>query len=623
MNENPGNVPSPTDGEILARLQIRLAAIEPLIAPPPAWRPEVPAPSMGGRRDRLNARVRPRAAAGYGAAAAVALVAIIVAASFATQGPRNPGTSGESPTAFVPVTTIVYQLVTPAGVEPTAAELETTVQILEDRAWSVGDSNLRATAQPPDRVSTSFAGVVNAAALESLLGQTGNLEFVLLPPAVYGTAGSPGTKQVPADGETIDRALPAQFTGSDLDPSGYALSTDPGGPGYLVDFAFKPAAAAEFATWSGEHANDYFAIVLDGKVLSAPYIYSQIDGGRGEISGVRTAESADDLVTILRAGPLPFPLRQISSSTSTPGPLTAGGPTPPAAGPSSLTIGKTTSGPLSIITYRLVPRSGGEPTSAELERTATMLAYRLASIFPTLSWPDASGSPMPDLTQAQGFSVTVAAPDRVVVRFESDFRVDDALSFVWDASSIRKWLGRTGSLEFVELPPGVYGTGGSPGPKPLPTAGAAIDPSLAPLLTRSDIASLSGGFSSASGPLLRCDFTEAGAATMAHYSDTSTGHYLALTLDGIVLGTTEMAGQDRFGTLQMTSVSEDDLVVLGWLLEAGNSPLPVPLVEVSFSTTAPSGSTAPRSPRGLPTPIPLQTPIAPPTPILSPTPGTS
>jgi SecD/SecF fusion protein len=51
-----------------------------------------------------------------------------------------------------------------------------------------------------------------------------------------------------------------------------------------------------------------FAIILDGKVVSAPVIREPILGGSGQISGNFTATTANDLAVLLRAGALPATL---------------------------------------------------------------------------------------------------------------------------------------------------------------------------------------------------------------------------------------------------------------------------------------------------------------------------
>ena len=66
--------------------------------------------------------------------------------------------------------------------------------------------------------------------------------------------------------------------------------------------------AKRFADVSTRHVGEPFAIVLDGKVISAPVIREPIIGGQGQISGNFSVQDANDLAVLLRAGALPAPL---------------------------------------------------------------------------------------------------------------------------------------------------------------------------------------------------------------------------------------------------------------------------------------------------------------------------
>jgi preprotein translocase subunit SecD len=50
---------------------------------------------------------------------------------------------------------------------------------------------------------------------------------------------------------------------------------------------------------------DQFAIVLDGHIISAPFVQQPITTGQGQISGNFTHKSANDLATVLKYGQLP------------------------------------------------------------------------------------------------------------------------------------------------------------------------------------------------------------------------------------------------------------------------------------------------------------------------------
>ena len=77
-----------------------------------------------------------------------------------------------------------------------------------------------------------------------------------------------------------------------------------------VQFTLSRAGGRRFEQFSGQHIGDYLAIVLDGKVMSAPVIKDRI-GARGQIEmGAGTPlEEAQDLALVLRAGALPVKLK--------------------------------------------------------------------------------------------------------------------------------------------------------------------------------------------------------------------------------------------------------------------------------------------------------------------------
>ncbi len=75
-----------------------------------------------------------------------------------------------------------------------------------------------------------------------------------------------------------------------------------------VSITFNSRGGTLFANLTGENVNKRMAIVLDGKVYSAPVIQEKITGGRASITGHFTKEEARDLAVVLRAGSLPAPV---------------------------------------------------------------------------------------------------------------------------------------------------------------------------------------------------------------------------------------------------------------------------------------------------------------------------
>lgn len=83
-----------------------------------------------------------------------------------------------------------------------------------------------------------------------------------------------------------------------------------------VSFKFNKLGAKRFGEATRDNVGKRFAIVLDDQVISAPVIKEPIMGGAGRISSDHfSAEEANDLALLLRAGALPAPLNVIEEKT--------------------------------------------------------------------------------------------------------------------------------------------------------------------------------------------------------------------------------------------------------------------------------------------------------------------
>ena len=133
-----------------------------------------------------------------------------------------------------------------------------------------------------------------------------------------------GSKPLPAPGDAIDPALPALIP--DVDFLRDQFKSDSSTGMELVAFALNADGTSKLAAFSAAHVGDYIAMVLDGKVLSAPYIKEPITDGKGDLPSGLTSTENTLLAALLRNGPFAFPIHE----------LPAGGasPTSPAASPS-------------------------------------------------------------------------------------------------------------------------------------------------------------------------------------------------------------------------------------------------------------------------------------------------
>jgi protein-export membrane protein SecD/preprotein translocase SecF subunit len=136
-----------------------------------------------------------------------------------------------------------------------------------------------------------------AATREALLAATGGS----VPPNTEVVLGAQDVSTGAAPPHYLVRSL-AAITGSDL-RTARSIPDENHRP--AVAFTLTQDAARRFAALTGGHVGRALAIILDGRVQSAPVIEGRIDGGEGHIRGRFTSQEAADLSLVLRAGALP------------------------------------------------------------------------------------------------------------------------------------------------------------------------------------------------------------------------------------------------------------------------------------------------------------------------------
>ncbi|MFJ8594566.1 protein translocase subunit SecD [Streptomyces sp. NPDC093598] len=114
---------------------------------------------------------------------------------------------------------------------------------------------------------------------------------------------------------------PAEVDGTDVDKAQAVLNTQTGA-GWTVTMDFTDGGAKKFANITGKLAQNQspqnqFAIVLDGDVVSDPYVRQALTGGNAEISGNFNQQSAQDLANMLSYGALPLTFKVDSMTTVT------------------------------------------------------------------------------------------------------------------------------------------------------------------------------------------------------------------------------------------------------------------------------------------------------------------
>jgi preprotein translocase subunit SecD len=203
---------------------------------------------------------------------------------------------------------IEYRVLPAEGKVPSKKDLEVLKTIILRRVDASGVSEPQVVVQDPDRIIVEMPGIQNADQIRKLVGTTGRLDFVPL-----------GTTTATAGQELDLTAFPPLFSGDQV--AAASIGADQTGM-RTVDFTLKPEGKDLFANYTADHIGQYFAIVLDGKVITAPVIQSSIPNGQVQISsggiGGYPLDEATNLVTILQFGQLPFPIEELANTTVSP-----------------------------------------------------------------------------------------------------------------------------------------------------------------------------------------------------------------------------------------------------------------------------------------------------------------
>ncbi|WP_208643317.1 protein translocase subunit SecD [Streptomyces diastatochromogenes] len=114
---------------------------------------------------------------------------------------------------------------------------------------------------------------------------------------------------------------PAAVDGTEVKKAAAVFDTQ-GASGWQVQMTFTSSGSKKFADITAELAKNQspqneFGIVLDGEVVSSPFVQTAISGGQAEISGRFTQQEAQSLANMLSYGALPLSFQEETVTTVT------------------------------------------------------------------------------------------------------------------------------------------------------------------------------------------------------------------------------------------------------------------------------------------------------------------
>ena len=197
-------------------------------------------------------------------------------------------------------------------VELKSSSQDQALEIVRRRIDEIGTNEPNILKRGNDRILVELPGLDDPERIKSLLGQTANLTFRFVS---TDNQSSFGTEKL-----YYENGLEEEFVSKRIILSGEnLLDAQPRMNNQsnetVVSFSLDRVGAKRFGKATSKNIGRKLAIVLDGKIISAPVIRDTIASGSGQISGGFTFQTATDLALLLRSGALPAPLNIIEERT--------------------------------------------------------------------------------------------------------------------------------------------------------------------------------------------------------------------------------------------------------------------------------------------------------------------
>ena len=186
------------------------------------------------------------------------------------------------------------------------------IEIVRRRVDEIGTNEPNILKRGNDRILVELPGLDNPDRIKNLLGKTANLTFRFV---TQNEEESFGTEKLSFQDETNHAIVSKRIILSGDNLVDAQPRMDNQSNQTVVSFSLDRVGAKKFAKATSSGVGKRLAIILDGKIISAPNIVEPIIGGSGQITGDFTFQSATDLALLLRSGALPAPMKIIEERT--------------------------------------------------------------------------------------------------------------------------------------------------------------------------------------------------------------------------------------------------------------------------------------------------------------------
>ena len=197
-------------------------------------------------------------------------------------------------------------------IEIKTSSQDQALEIVRRRVDEVGTNEPNILKRGNNRILVELPGLDDPMRIKSLLGKTANLTFRFV---TQNNNDSFGTEILLFE-DGINEAMVNKriiLNGENLLDAQPQMNNQTNET--VVSFTLDRVGSKRFGKATSTGIGKQLAIVLDGKIISAPIIRDTIASGNGQISGNFTFQSATDLALLLRSGALPAPLNIIEERT--------------------------------------------------------------------------------------------------------------------------------------------------------------------------------------------------------------------------------------------------------------------------------------------------------------------
>ena len=197
-------------------------------------------------------------------------------------------------------------------IEIKSSSQDQAIEIVRRRVDEVGTNEPNILKRGNNRILVELPGLDDPMRIKTLLGKTANLTFRFVTQNNNDTFGVE-TLQFEDDNNEASVSKRIILSGENLLDAQPQMNNQTNET--VVSFTLDRVGAKRFGKATSTGIGKQLAIVLDGKIVSAPVIRDAIVSGSGQISGNFTFQSATDLALLLRSGALPAPLNIIEERT--------------------------------------------------------------------------------------------------------------------------------------------------------------------------------------------------------------------------------------------------------------------------------------------------------------------